>query len=32
MYLEQKAKDLNKSLKDMTLKEMDVYWEEAKKI
>lgn len=32
MYLEQKAKDLNRNLKDMTLKEMDVYWEEAKKI
>lgn len=31
-YLEQKAKDLNRNLKDMTLKEMDVYWEEAKKI
>lgn len=29
-YLEQKAKDLGKSLKDMTLAEMDVYWEEAK--
>jgi len=31
-YLEAKAKSLNKSLKDMTLAEMDVYWEEAKKI
>lgn len=31
-YLEQKSKDLNKKLEDMTLKEMDVYWEEAKKI
>lgn len=31
-YLEAKAKLVNKSLKDMTLKEMDVYWEEAKKI
>ncbi|NJX17531.1 MazG nucleotide pyrophosphohydrolase domain-containing protein, partial [Tamlana crocina] len=31
-YLEGKAKELNKSLKDMTLAEMDVYWEEAKKI
>ncbi|MBU3821388.1 nucleoside triphosphate pyrophosphohydrolase [Flavobacteriaceae bacterium XHP0103] len=30
MYLEQKAKELNKSLKDMTLAEMDVFWEEAK--
>jgi XTP/dITP diphosphohydrolase len=29
-YLESKAKDLNKSLKDMTLSEMDVFWEEAK--
>jgi XTP/dITP diphosphohydrolase len=32
MYLEQKAKSLNKDLKDMTLAEMDVFWEEAKKI
>jgi XTP/dITP diphosphohydrolase len=31
-YLESKAKDLGKSLKDMTLREMDVYWEEAKSI
>ncbi|WP_335974735.1 nucleoside triphosphate pyrophosphohydrolase [Gaetbulibacter jejuensis] len=31
-YLEEKAKSLNKSLKDMSLREMDVYWEEAKKI
>jgi XTP/dITP diphosphohydrolase len=29
-YLEAKAKDLNKSLKDMTFSEMDVFWEEAK--
>jgi len=29
-YLEEKAKENNKSLKDMTLAEMDVYWEEAK--
>lgn len=29
-YLESKAKVLNKSLKDMTLSEMDVFWEEAK--
>ena len=29
-YLETKAKDLNKSLKDMTLAEMDMFWEEAK--
>ena len=31
-YLESKAKDLNKSLKDMTLSEMDVFWEEAKNL
>jgi XTP/dITP diphosphohydrolase len=31
-YLEQKSKDLNKPLSDMTLVEMDLYWEEAKKI
>lgn len=30
-YLESKAKVLNKDLKDMTLGEMDVFWEEAKK-
>ena len=30
-YLEKKAKELGKSLKEMTLEEMDVYWEEAKK-
>ncbi|MFD2824244.1 nucleoside triphosphate pyrophosphohydrolase [Lacinutrix iliipiscaria] len=29
-YLESKAKALNKNLKDMTLSEMDVFWEEAK--
>ncbi|MBT8324489.1 MAG: nucleoside triphosphate pyrophosphohydrolase [Winogradskyella sp.] len=29
-YLESKSKSLNKSLKDMTLSEMDVFWEEAK--
>lgn len=29
-YLEGKAKEMNKSLKDMTLAEMDVYWNEAK--
>lgn len=29
-YLEGKAKDAGKSLKDMTLSEMDVYWEQAK--
>jgi XTP/dITP diphosphohydrolase len=32
MYLEQKAKSLNKDLKDMTLAEMDVFWEEAKQL
>jgi XTP/dITP diphosphohydrolase len=31
-FLEAKAKILNKSLHDMTLAEMDVFWEEAKKI
>ncbi|TXG34523.1 nucleoside triphosphate pyrophosphohydrolase [Seonamhaeicola maritimus] len=31
-YLESKAKTLNKPLKDMTLAEMDVFWEEAKKL
>jgi len=31
-YLEQKSKDMNKPLSDMTLAEMDIYWEEAKKI
>jgi len=31
-YLEEKAKSINKSLKDMTLSEMDVFWEEAKKM
>ena len=31
-YLEEKAKENNKALKDMSLSEMDVYWEEAKKI
>jgi XTP/dITP diphosphohydrolase len=29
-YLEQKAKEMNKPLSDMTLAEMDVFWEEAK--
>ncbi len=29
-YLEEKAKNMGKSLDEMTLKEMDVYWEEAK--
>jgi len=31
-YLESKAKEIGKTLKDMTLGEMDVYWEEAKSI
>ena len=31
-YLEQAAKAAGKSLSDMTLAEMDVYWEEAKKM
>lgn len=30
-YLEGKAKEMNKSLKDMTLAEMDVFWNEAKR-
>lgn len=31
-YLESKAKTLNKSLSEMTLAEMDVFWEEAKRL
>jgi len=31
-YLERKAKSLNKPLKEMTLAEMDVFWEEAKSL
>jgi XTP/dITP diphosphohydrolase len=31
-YLENKAGEIGKSLSDMTLAEMDVFWEEAKKI
>ncbi len=31
-YLEKKAQDNKKSLQDMTLKEMDIFWEEAKKL
>ncbi len=31
-YLEDKAKEQGKSLKDMTLNEMDVFWEEAKTV
>ena len=30
--IEEKAKKLNKPLKDMTLAEMDVFWEEAKRL
>ena len=30
-YLEEKAKENKKSLKEMTLEEMDIFWEEAKK-
>ena len=29
-YLERKAKEIDKPIKDMTLTEMDVFWEEAK--
>ncbi|WP_394970765.1 nucleoside triphosphate pyrophosphohydrolase [uncultured Croceitalea sp.] len=31
-FLEQKAKEMNKSLKEMTLAEMDIFWEEAKRL
>lgn len=31
-YIEQKARENNQSLKEMTLAEMDVFWEEAKRI
>jgi XTP/dITP diphosphohydrolase len=31
-YLEGKAKEQGKALKDMTLAEMDVFWEEAKSV
>lgn len=31
-YLEEKAKENGKALQDMTLAEMDVYWNEAKKV
>ena len=31
-YLESKASDMGKSLKEMTLSEMDVFWNEAKKL
>lgn len=29
-YIERKAREMNKDIKDMTLGEMDAYWEEAK--
>lgn len=32
MYLESKAGELGKNLSDMSLSEMDVFWEEAKKL
>ena len=31
-YLEEKAREHNKTLREMSLPEMDVYWEEAKKL
>ncbi|PCJ98341.1 MAG: nucleoside triphosphate pyrophosphohydrolase [Flavobacteriaceae bacterium] len=31
-YLEEKSKEMDTSLKEMTLEEMDVFWEEAKKL
>ena len=31
-FLEDKAKEMKRSLNDMTLNEMDVFWEEAKGI
>ncbi len=31
-YLENKAKEIERPLKDMSLTEMDVFWEEAKKV
>ena len=31
-YLEQKAKEMNRDLKDMTLAEMDAIWDQAKKL
>ena len=31
-FIEKKAKELNKSISDMSLAEMDVYWEQAKKL
>ena len=31
-HIESRAKELDKTLKDMSLAEMDIYWEEAKKL
>jgi XTP/dITP diphosphohydrolase len=31
-YLESKAKEIGKSLSEMTLSEMDIFWEEAKRV
>jgi XTP/dITP diphosphohydrolase len=31
-YLEQKSKEMGKTLHDMSLEEMDIFWEQAKKI
>ena len=31
-YIEMKAKEMGKSIQDMTLAEMDIYWEEAKQL
>ena len=31
-FIEKKANELNKSIKDMGLAEMDIYWEQAKKL
>ncbi|WP_350290819.1 nucleoside triphosphate pyrophosphohydrolase [uncultured Croceitalea sp.] len=31
-FLEQKAKEMNKSLKEMSLAEMDVFWEQSKRL
>jgi XTP/dITP diphosphohydrolase len=31
-FIEKKANELNKSIKDMSLAEMDIYWEQAKKL
>ena len=30
-FIEKMANELNKSIKDMSLAEMDIYWEQAKK-